>query len=865
VTATLRAALAIALLAGLCLIPVALVFSVLFFLAFFAYIIGGSQHPFTTPFYVILFGILGMWSLLYTVFLLYGVTGRPRDASAVISRAQAPALWHRVDRLARRTGTRPPAELRLTGQANAGVVEETRWLGLIPVTRRMYVGIPLLLALPPAQLDAVLCHEFGHYARGHTRVGAVCYRARTAAELMVRGLGIVQARSVRRTLVSRVHFRLILGYTGLYRRLSAAATQNQEFEADAQAARITGPRTTADALCAVHAVGAAWHEFTSLEKDLSALRGDTKGRFAEFRDRWVDPEVRREAARTAAGQVHDPFSTHPPLAERLARISPERVPPELFSSWPAPGGPPAAAPDMPLDADELRRLFDDEATSRGQRTTATVAVPLNTGRQGFRAIPGILLRALKAHPAAAVLAAAVVLGGAAAGGYEGHQHASRYGAFVSMPDSMELPSASPVASQLTDSLQSRNESRFLRLAAPAARKAMRSWWAAQQTMGFTTGAVVPVSDTGNSVHVDSAGNGTATVLAGTHNPYDPAGGVLRTPPAVPSAEYRIGLHFPSGAGPETVGQITSWTPLNDTPWDQGTPLTVRRAAHVEVVGGPGDAALVSQTLPLAETAAVYDLAFISRVDPSPVNDQTGFVVFVSGSAADRSRWFRSGPQPEEQTGDPDGGTTHLLQGPADGYTLFMSTNASFFFADGGARIVITPYRQAGETPSEETGVLAREMMHARLMSFHPPDKAVQPWANEGIGRAIASLYQADRNPVSAPRDLRPLISAVRALPGAYRTGALPGARQLYGGTAASRADWDTVAASVYAYIAEKYGVSDMLGSADELGTTIARPGAPSGPDTPFDHVYQPGTTGKISYYPASTISSGWQKWLKNPR
>ena len=76
----------------------------------------------------------------------------------------------------------------------------------------------------------------------------------------------------------------------------------------------------------------------------------------------------------------------------------------------------------------------------------------------------------------------------------------------------------------------------------------------------------------------------------------------------------------------------------------------------------GDSDLVSQTLPLAETAAAYDLAFISHVDPEPLNDQTGFVVFVSGSASDSNRWFRSGPPPEEQTGDADGSVTHLLEG-----------------------------------------------------------------------------------------------------------------------------------------------------------------------------------------------------------
>jgi hypothetical protein len=101
-----------------------------------------------------------------------------------------------------------------------------------------------------------------------------------------------------------------------------------------------------------------------------------------------------------------------------------------------------------------------------------------------------------------------------------------------------------------------------------------------------------------------------------------------------------------------------------------------------------------------------------------------------------------------------------------------------------------------------------------------------------------------------------VIAGVRALPSSYRTGTLPGTQQLYGGTAASRANWDTVAASVYAYIAEKYGVSNMLNSADELGDVAS---------TPFGNVADRDKSGKITYYPASTISSGWREWLRNPR
>jgi Zn-dependent protease with chaperone function len=862
--ATLRALLAIALLAGLCLIPAALVFAALFLLPFFNYIATGSPAP---SLYYLVLVMPGLWALLYMVFMMLGVTGTPQDVSAVVSRDQDPGrLWDRVDRLAQRVGTRPPAELRLTAEPNAGVVEESRWLGLIPVTRRMYLGIPLLYALPPGQLDAVICHELGHYSRGHTRAGAVCYRAHVAAKLMVDGLTIVRARrnsARRRKVVNRVvseaHYQLVCRYTKVYRRLSAATAQSQEFQADAKAAEITSAQTTADALRAAHAVIAGWGMFTESKKGLPQLVGGTSDPFTEFRDKWKDPAFRRDATLTAAARkVHDPFSTHPSLQERLVRLILRFAQAgAVVSRFPAP--PPEKSPEIPLGASELNRLFTDKADIQRKRETPREPVPHVPAPKGMKAIFGLLLRLLGSHPFAAAAAAVTVLGGTVSGVYEGHQHARPYGAFVPAPRLPDLPCiggpcSAPLAVKLTGYLQSKNESGFLSLAAPAARKAMQSWWANQQAMGFTTGAVVPASAADDSVHVNSAGNGTATVLAGTHSPFDPADGTF-VPPAVPSAEYRIGLHFSSGAGPDAVGQITCWTPLSDAPWDQGTPLSVRKSAHVEVVGGPEASDLVSQTLPLAETAAAYALAFSSHVDPEPLNDQTGFVVFVSGSASDRNRWFRSGTQPAEQTGDADG-VTYALEGPSDGYFLDMCGHFCFYGVDGEARIVITPYQQAGETRQEETGVLVGEMIDAMLSPGQPSDKGIQPWVNEGIARVIADLYQADGNPVPVSYDFGQVITAVRALPCSYRTGTLPSAQQLYGGTAASRADWDTVAASVYAYIAEKYGMSNMLNSADMLGWVAS---------TPFGNVFKLGKNGKITYYPASTISNGWRKWLQDPR
>lgn len=860
---TFRALLATALLAGLCLIPAALVFFVLFLLPFFDYIATGSP---TASLSFLIVVIPGLWVLLYMVFMMLGVTGTPRDASAVVSREEDPGrLWDRVNHLAGRVGTRPPAELRLTAEPNAGVVEETRWLGLIPVTRRMYLGIPLIYALPPEQLDAVICHELGHYSRGHTRAGAVCYRAHVAAKLMVDVLTVVRARRgpagrgprVVNRLVNETHYQLVRRYTKVYRRLSAATAQSQEFQADAKAAEITSALTTADALRATHAVIAGWEVFAESKKGLVQLADSTSDPFMEFRAKWKDPGFRQAATLAAATRkVDDPFSTHPSLQERLARLIPGIAQAgAAISRFPAP--PPEEVPEIPIGASELNRLFIDEAEIQRKRETPREPVPHVPPPTGRKAIFSLYLRLLGARPFAAAAAAVIVLSGTVSGIYEGHQHARPYGAFGPAKPSSRvqgsalLPSANPLASKLSGYLQSRNESGFLSLAMPSAWPAMRSWWANQQAMGFTTGAVVPVGATDDAtVEVNSAGNGTTTILAGTHSPFDPVGDSDK-PPAAPATEYRIGLHFPPGADFETVGQITSWTPLSDAPWDQGAPLSVHKSARVEVVGGPGDSRLVSQTMPLAETAASYVLALVNHVDP-PVIGQRGFVVFVAGTASERNLWFRSGPRPKEQTGDADGGVTYLLNGPG------QETSAYTPDENGGARIVITPYQRAGETPQQEIAVLVREMIHAMLIPAQIPlygTGNIPPWANEGIARVTAYLYQADGNPVPASYDFGQVIQAVRALPASYRVGTLPGTEQLYGGTATTRADWDTVAASVYAYIAEKAGMRQMFASAGFLGMET---------DNPFGNVLHSRKNGTIINYAPSTISSGWRKWLQDP-
>ncbi|MBC3839302.1 M48 family metalloprotease [Streptacidiphilus sp. 4-A2] len=195
-------------------------------------------------------------------------------------------------------------------------------LGLLVGTRRMYIGVPLLLGLNNGELRAVLCHELGHYAGRHTRMGALTYRGAVALELVVDRLRLTAAGS--RNGFATLLLLFITGYARLYRRISFAVRRRQEIEADADAAAVVGKQFTIAALRRVHELTVAWNHFLAdylvpvqrkgfVPVDLFLVFDDL------LRDPWYrdllaavqGPDPTRRAAR---------WDTHPPLAERLRML-----------------------------------------------------------------------------------------------------------------------------------------------------------------------------------------------------------------------------------------------------------------------------------------------------------------------------------------------------------------------------------------------------------------------------------------------------------------------------------------------------------------------------------------------------------------
>lgn len=260
--------------------------------------------------------------------------------SVLLPRTRAAELWETVEELAEQVGTLPPTEIRLIGEANAMVSEESYLLGLLPGRSRvLYVGAPLLVALRADELRAVLSHELGHYARKHTRLAAIVYRGSASLNATLERL--VDAGGGRRRLVTGLSYLvyfLLSRYAKLYRRLAFATNRRQELEADAAAARIVGPEIIAEALRAVHATTVSWQAFEG--RILAPMH--RSGRlpddpFSAYQAMLEDPHHRDEFARlryVIPQEADKPLDSHPSLARRLHTLG--GLPDEIVDLDPRP-------------------------------------------------------------------------------------------------------------------------------------------------------------------------------------------------------------------------------------------------------------------------------------------------------------------------------------------------------------------------------------------------------------------------------------------------------------------------------------------------------------------------------------------------
>ncbi|WP_170067954.1 M48 family metallopeptidase [Lentzea guizhouensis] len=249
-----------------------------------------------------------------------------------VTAAEQPALWNLVHRLAADVGTRAPDELRITGTVHAGIAEDTRFLGLRVLRRRMFVGAPLLTSLTEKQLIAVLAHELGRYSHTESRLAAVVVSGREA--VLRAGSLLDTDRWLQRQVVQ-----LFRAYAKLFLLVSRPVSRRQELAADTRAAHLAGSSAASSALRELPVIDAAWDLFTHRHLTAAWEAGYLPATIFDgfFRLR-TSPDLQEEleAVRSAPSEPdRGPYDTHAPLTDRIAAADALDAEPESWGDRPA--------------------------------------------------------------------------------------------------------------------------------------------------------------------------------------------------------------------------------------------------------------------------------------------------------------------------------------------------------------------------------------------------------------------------------------------------------------------------------------------------------------------------------------------------
>jgi Zn-dependent protease with chaperone function len=246
----------------------------------------------------------------------YGVFFRTRDApprGLSVSEHDQPRLWALAREIAGMARTNEVDEIRLVPEPNAAVTDSATWLGLRRGTRRMFVGVPLLLAMDEPQLRSVVAHEFGHYSGRHTTLVRITYRGAESIRRILSQLG-------RRNVVAR----LLRLYGQLYFAISRSVNRRQEMEADRLGAQVAGAPAMASALLELRPADAAWMWYCQVFAGMGTPSGRRPAGFlAGFAAFLGDPgvvttlEQVRDAPEPEQPSVYD---THPPISRRVAAL-----------------------------------------------------------------------------------------------------------------------------------------------------------------------------------------------------------------------------------------------------------------------------------------------------------------------------------------------------------------------------------------------------------------------------------------------------------------------------------------------------------------------------------------------------------------
>lgn len=251
---------------------------------------------------------------------------------AVLTAADAPALFEALARIRKKTKGPAIDHVLLDGSFNASISQLPRYGLLGGATNYLTIGLPLLLAIDRPRFLAVMAHEYGHLRGGHGHFAAWIYRTRLSWMKLEHGMrddaGVIAAAT---QAFLRWYFPRFMAKT-------FALARQDEYEADRIAGKLLG-RDVAGAALTEIAIKGQWLNtaFWPLHWSAAINGPQPVGPFTAMRTLLAQPmadDFARDALRQALVQLSDEDDTHPVLRDRLDALKVAKQLP-IWSTRPA--------------------------------------------------------------------------------------------------------------------------------------------------------------------------------------------------------------------------------------------------------------------------------------------------------------------------------------------------------------------------------------------------------------------------------------------------------------------------------------------------------------------------------------------------
>ena len=271
-----------------------------------------------------------------------------------LKESEAPQLFKMIADLRGRLQGAPIHHVLITKEFNAAIAQCPRF-GLFGGYRNhLILGLPLLDAVSPEEILAIIAHEYGHLSASHGKLGGWIYRQRVTFEaLHVHALARRESNMVNGVLAGMLDW-----FAPYYNAYTFVLSRQNEYEADAMSREIAGAEASASALIRVNLLadwlhGSFWPKLyaQSTQHEVPPIMPYVAMRklLAMTMDEWGTSERLKEIWKVES----DVYDTHPCLNERVTALDQRAALPSI---------PKVCAADALLGkfGQELVREFDGE-------------------------------------------------------------------------------------------------------------------------------------------------------------------------------------------------------------------------------------------------------------------------------------------------------------------------------------------------------------------------------------------------------------------------------------------------------------------------------------------------------------------------